>query len=371
MEPEQVARRAARQKKQKQRKKAKAKTKRSQTSRGSAAEHARTPGHPSRSAAKYSTSSRSVAEHRKSSRSAAEHPGQPRRPRPCCGLRCDKCTCKPPPGLHQRPLNALAKRYLTTPLSTVGDTTDVSKFRRLMKERCQSLPIWVVLLYTFVHVVFNQEELLKAMLDKKAFLFKPPWVNWTRLKAIIRKAKQNEQKIRSSNYYSSTLKRVVPQTGHKPVEKPVDATERDVLTCRLVAHDSLPREVCYLYDANPTRDLWKAMLKEWLRQASLKSTGVLDHYYLKCCLDRLFAVRDIDHGTISWWPVQCPSYEYWYDTLYPNRCSRARFHEDEKFQILCAIYRKLNSTRGPSTFTEALAQTCWKMKEEKGRAADA
>ena len=343
MEPDQVARRAARQKKQTQRKNTKAKRTRWQNSRGSAAKH------PT------------------SSRSAAEHPKSTRRLRPCCGRRCDKCTCRPPPGLHQRPLNGLAARYLTTPLSTVEDTTDVSKFGRLMKERCQSLPIWVVLLYTFVHVMFNQEELLKAMLDKKAFLFKPPWVNWTRLKAIIRKAKQNKQKIRSSNYYNSTLRRVVPQTGHKPVDKPVDATERDVLTCQLVALDSLPREVCDLYDANPTRDLWKAMLKEWLRQVSRKCTGVFDHYYLKCCLDRLLAVRDIDHGTISWWPTECPSYRYWYDILYPNRCSRARFDEDEKFQILCAIYRKLNSTISPSTFTCALAQTCWKMKQEKGQ----
>lgn len=57
------------------------------------------------------------------------------------------------------------------------DTTDVSKFRSLMQDRCQSLPIWVVLLYAYVHVVFNQEELLKAMLDKKAFLLQPPWVD--------------------------------------------------------------------------------------------------------------------------------------------------------------------------------------------------
>ena len=65
-------------------------------------------------------------------------------------------------------------RYLTTPLNTVEDTTDVSKFRSLMQERCQPLPIWVVLLYAFVHVVLNQEELLKAMANEKAFLFNPP-----------------------------------------------------------------------------------------------------------------------------------------------------------------------------------------------------
>lgn len=105
MEPEQVARRAARQKKQNQRKTATAKTKRSQTSRRSAAEHARGTGPCPRSAAKSPTSPRSVAAHR------ARH----RRLRPCCGLRGDACTCKPPPGLHKQPLNALAKRYGANP----------------------------------------------------------------------------------------------------------------------------------------------------------------------------------------------------------------------------------------------------------------
>ena len=94
--------------------------------------------------------------------------------------------------------------------------------------------------------------------------------------------------------------------------------------------------------------------------------GVLNHYYMKCTLDRVFAVRDIDYGTISWWPTNCPAYVYWYKLLYPNRCSRARFNEDEKFQILCAIFRKLNKTYYGSTFPNALAQTCWKMKESAG-----
>ena len=165
------------------------------------------------------------------------------------------------------------------------------------------------------------------------------------------------------------MTQIVPQVGHKPPRKPVDATERDVLACQLAACESLPRAVCDLYDAAPSRDLWKAMLKEWLRQAHGRCKGALNHYYLKCTLGRLFAVRDIDHGSISWWPTDCPSYVKWYGALYPNRCSRARFDEDEKFQILCAIYRKLNATISPTTFTDALAQTCWAMKENMGTLA--
>ncbi len=160
--------------------------------------------------------------------------------------------------------------------------------------------------------------------------------------------------------------RILPQIGHKPSRNPVDDTKRDVLGCQLAAYESLPRAVCDLYDAAPSRDLWKAMLKEWLRESHTRCTGMINHYYLKCTLDRLFAVRDIDHGSISWWPTDCPSYVHWYGALYPNRCSISRFDKDDTFQILCATYRKLNATINPTTFTNALAQMCWAMKENKG-----
>ena len=79
----------------------------------------------------------------------------------------------------------------------------------------------------------------------------------------------------------------------------------------------------------PSRDLWKAMLTEWLRQAHTRCKGMLNHYYLECTLDRFFAVRDIDHGSISWWPTDCKAYAHWYGVLYPNRRSRARLGETE------------------------------------------
>ena len=50
------------------------------------------------------------------------------------------------------------------------------------------------------------------------------------------------------------------------------------------------------------------------------------HYHMKCCLDRLFAVRNINHGTISWWPTQCPSYTTWYKELY---AASKDFDEDD------------------------------------------
>ena len=264
--------------------------------------------------------------------------------------------------MHRRCLSELAKRFLTTPLNTVADTTDVSAFQELMEDRCKKLPIAVILTYAFIHVVFNQRHILEAMIKNKVLGNGKPWVHWDRLAKVVRAAKARGQLARSSNYYSSTLKRVVLQSGHKKADVPKDSVERDVLACKLIGQDALPHAICELYEANPSRDLWKGMLQEWLRQVSSRASGAFGHYVMKCCLDRLFAVKPICHGTISWWPTECPSYKDWYKILYPKQ----QLDEDAKFQVLCAIYQKLNAAHNCS-FPDALAQTCWSMKEKGGR----
>ena len=64
-----------------------------------------------------------------------------------------------------------------------------------MQKRCESVPLWVLLFYAYEHIMFKQGKLLKAMLDKKALLFRPPWVDWTKLANVIRKAKQKNEKL--------------------------------------------------------------------------------------------------------------------------------------------------------------------------------
>ena len=61
-------------------------------------------------------------------------------------------------------------------------------FRKHMREPCQSLPLWVQLSYSYVHVMFNQEHLLRAMLQAKVFLFEP-CMDWVKLATVINKAK--------------------------------------------------------------------------------------------------------------------------------------------------------------------------------------
>ena len=113
-----------------------------------------------------------------------------RKARPCCGLNSKNCDCKPPPGMRKPHLNALCRRWAKTALCTAQDTTDVSTFQTLMAKRCHKLPLRVLLAYAHTHVVFNQDHLLRSFIERKAFLFKPPWFNWQLLQSIVKKSKQ-------------------------------------------------------------------------------------------------------------------------------------------------------------------------------------
>ena len=135
-----------------------------------------------------------------------------------------------------------------------------------------------------------------------------------------------------------------------------------MLACRIIGVDAMPAAICDLYDVQPSRDLWKAIMLTWLERVHNMCTGCFNDYYLKCTLDRLLAVRKIDHGTISWWPTMCPAYRDWYNILYPGK----NLSPEERFQVLCTTYTTLNQYKTCS-FTEALAQTCWLEKERKGR----
>ena len=100
----------------------------------------------------------------------------------------------------------------------------------------------------------------------------------------------------------------------------------------------------------------------WLEQVQNKCSGSFNHYYLKCTLDRAFAVKTFNTGTISWWPTECPAYVSWYKLLYPDRSLTS----EEKFQVLCTTYIALNQKK-TTTMPEALAQIRWMKKEKNGK----
>ena len=288
-----------------------------------------------------------------------------RKARPCCGLNSKNCMCKPPPGMRKSHLNALSRRFATTALSSVQDTTDVSTFQTLIAKRCKTLPLRVLLAYAHTHAVFNQDHLLRSFVERKAFLFKPPWFDWQLLQSIVKKSKQEGQRFRSSNYRSTTLREILQPSYIGKARLPqsnLDTVERAVLACKLVGEDAMPNACLALYEKNPSRDLWKASMLTWLEQVHSKCSGCFDHYYLKCSLDRPFAVRTFTLATISWWPTECPSYLHWYKLLYPDR----RLNTEEKFQVLCSTYVALNQKRNCS-IPEALAQTCWMNMAKNGR----
>ena len=93
----------------------------------------------------------------------------------------------------------LAKRYVRTPLNTVEDTTDVSVFQEVLGDLCKKLPIAAIPTIAHTHVVFNQRHILEAMVQKKVFLKKKPWVHWERFANVVHAAKARGQLIRSSN----------------------------------------------------------------------------------------------------------------------------------------------------------------------------
>ena len=215
------------------------------------------------------------------------------------------------------------------------------------------------------HVVSNQEHLLRKFIEQKAFLFKPPWFNWQKLQNIVKKSKQVKQTYRSSNFYNTTL-RIIKLPRHvgtpRRIDDNDDPVERAVVACKIIGEDAMPAACLELYDKNPSRDFWKASMVTWLSQVQSRCSGCFNQYYLKCSLDRAFAVRDFSLATISWWPTECPAYKQWYKLLYPKR----RLSADEKFQVLCATYVALNQKKHCG-MPEALAQTCWVKMERNGR----
>ena len=299
-------------------------------------------------------------------RSGLKRKNAVRKGRPCCGLRVQNCKCKAPPGMRKSHLNALARRFGRTALSSFRDTTDVSTFQRLMakRKRSKTLPLGVLLAYAHTHVVFNQDHLLRDFIERKAFLFKKPWFDWKLLQSIVKKSKQSGQRFRSSNFRSTSLRKILlPSHIGKArlLQSSDDTVERAVLACKLVGEDAMPAACLALYDNNPSRDLWKASMLTWLEQVHSICSGCFNQYYLKCCLDRAFAVRTFDPATISWWPPECPAYRHWYKLLYPDRSLTT----EEKIQVLCTTYITLNRVHNCS-IPEALAQTCWVKKERNG-----
>ena len=162
-------------------------------------------------------------------------------------------------------MTALAKRFAETALCTVGDTTDVSEWQDRMELATEQLPLRVLLAYAHTHVVFNQAPLLEAFIEQKAFLFKKPWFDWRLLQSIVEKHKKAGNVWRSSNYRSITLKKLRPQSHlGAPRRIPKNGVARDVLACQIVGIDAMPAAACDLYDAQPSRDLWKVIMVSWL-----------------------------------------------------------------------------------------------------------
>ena len=136
-----------------------------------------------------------------------------------------------------------------------------------MQHAAEQLPLRVLLAYAHTHVVFNQEPILKAIIEPKAFLCRAPWFDWQLLQSIVEEHKGAGKTCRSSNYRSLALRKLLPQSHQgAALEKPSNPVARDVLACRIIGVDAMPVAICDLYDVQPSRDLWKAIMVTWLER---------------------------------------------------------------------------------------------------------
>ena len=162
--------------------------------------------------------------------------------------------------------------------------------------------------------------------------------------------------MRSSNYYSVTLRSFSTDGGYTWLDPPSDPVRRDVLMAKLM-FSAVPRKCWTLYENAPSRDYWTACHVTFQENLRQRSKGICDHYMHKCALDRFFSVRHIDPGTVAWWPTRCPAYHNAYKELWRN------LPEDKQFAALMVIYKRLRQVRCCSV-PVALSHTCWLMRDE-------
>lgn len=283
-------------------------------------------------------------------RSGCRHKGKP-----CCGK--VHCTC-PCPRVHENRMKQLEQFWLQSPLITAQDTTDVSGFIEVFKKK--RLPLLALWRYASVHVLFNQTYLLRMFDEQGVIRSKSPYIpDWEQMGQILQKEKARGHVVRSSNFYSVTLKAL--SLVHKAFESstalvPANPTRRDVLSAQIL-WASAPETILTMYEQRPTRELWAALLATFQENVSRVSSGLVADYMVKCIIDRVSASYPLQTGSISAWPVNCPGYKLAYAKLFRQKPK----DRESKFQALCYIYKRLNAKR-PCTMCDALSQLCWLKK---------
>lgn len=277
---------------------------------------------------------------------------------PCCGAL--KCKCKVPSGLKKRPLKELEKYWKASELYTYEDTTDVSEFVKILsnagKMNMPSSDLWN---YSFLHALHPQTPVWDSFIENSAVFTgkKKLGFDWEQFENVLGEFRAQKKVTRSSNYYAVTLKAYSRDCGETFVDPPSDEAERDALAARLIV-SATPVALLQLFETNPSRDLWQAMLFAFLENMKQRSKGVCDQYMLKCCLDRFLAARPVEPGLISWWPHACPGYKAVWTVLWPN------LPEEDRVRALFYVYKRLKSIRR-CTIPGALAQLCWLGKDTR------
>ena len=211
----------------------------------------------------------------------------------------------------------MKKHYKESELICPEDTTDVSVFRGRLRQLFidAATPMWYICAIAFLHALFNQETVLEAFLNEDVINIAKKTIDFGNLLRVLRRFHAKNLITRSSNYYSVTLRKYLSVTLHKWNDNgtwkdpPASAAERDALMAKLI-FQCVPIPLWDLYEAAPSRDYWKAANLMWQHNIHHVSKGIANDYMHKCALDRVFSVVDIDPGTVSWWPCDCPAYKH-------------------------------------------------------------
>ena len=295
----------------------------------------------------------------KPTRAKRDRTGEVKRSLPCCGKNPKNCDCRVPGKVVRAELNVVKQHFKDAPLISAADTTDVSVFQRLLGERLAEASLWFVFALAALHALFNQEDVWASFLLKQVVDFSNESVDFKALQMVLHSFLKKKKIIRSSNYYSVTLRK----WRHGPLDTwqkvPKSRSARDALMARLV-FASVPHPLWTLYEAAPSRDYWKAANVMFQSAVSDVSKGIMADYMHKCVLDRVFAVRDIDPGMISWWPLNCPAYVNGLGKIFGDSLSS----EEDKFLALMYVYKQLRRVRS-SSVPDTLAHLCWHMKDSR------
>ena len=295
-------------------------------------------------------------------------------PLECCGKMRSNCLCFAPGGdgvpvrrAFKRSLaNRFAKSLNAAEIVTDQDVADVPYIVRTLcynNDRDQLCWLWgsanTLRYYNSVPTI----DIVAPVLTQKRYTVNaaPDFDHLERaLQAAYQRAKNAKtgDKLHGGLFRTTILSSYSVDGGVTWMEAPKDGVKRDLLGLRQMWM-ALPRAILQCYQDSPSRDFFKAALRQFQQNLSNVQKGMFGDYLVKCMLDVVVMSGAVVAGTISAWPSRCPAYLSAIPKFYPG------IPADRWFLAFCHWHQFLRATRNMS-FPAALAQLCWNERRGSG-----